>query len=355
MWQVMGMMEEILLKHFERYPQMQMEDAVKLLFQSEFGGGHMIANPGKSLAWIRQEWELQCGQTAGGPVEEIGDGICRIYLSALDQGLALETLNQMFVRTADLKMGKCDRFEKKLGILLECCEQGKLPFDPNVLMEYLSAYQAQGYPPVSHSSTYREQYHPAYRVVAESYARFYHVFLEIDRALRNAGDDQVIVAIDGMCGSGKSTLGRLLGEIYDCNLFHMDDFFLRPEQRTSERMDEIGGNVDYERFGAEIVEHLADPDGFTYRVFDCSAWGLGEYVTVPYKRLNVIEGAYSQHPYFGDAYDLRFFYGIDPLEQENRILKRNGSKMLERFRKEWIPMENRYLAAYGIAQNSICV
>jgi hypothetical protein len=28
----------------------------------------------------------------------------------------------------------------------------------------------------------------------------------------------------------------------------MDDFFLRIEQRTPERMTEVGGNVDYERF-----------------------------------------------------------------------------------------------------------
>ena len=58
----------------------------------------------------------------------------------------------------------------------------------------------------------------------------------------------VIVAIDGKCTSGKTTLAGRLAEIYDCNVFHMDDFFLRPEQRTAERFAEVGGNVDYERF-----------------------------------------------------------------------------------------------------------
>ena len=51
-----------------------------------------------------------------------------------------------------------------------------------------------------------------------------------------------------MAGSGKSVLGQLLSEVYSCNLFHMDDFFLRPEQRTAERLAEAGGNVDRERF-----------------------------------------------------------------------------------------------------------
>ena len=44
--------------------------------------------------------------------------------------------------------------------------------------------------------------------------------------------DRVVVAIDGKYTSGKTTLASKLAEIYDCNVFHMDDFFLRPEQRT---------------------------------------------------------------------------------------------------------------------------
>ena len=51
--------------------------------------------------------------------------------------------------------------------------------------------------------------------------------------------DVVIVAIDGKCTSGKTTLAAKLAEIYDCNVFHMDDFFLRPEQRTPERFAEV--------------------------------------------------------------------------------------------------------------------
>ena len=46
------------------------------------------------------------------------------------------------------------------------------------------------------------------------------------------------VAIDRPCASGKSTLGAALSEIYGCALIHMDDFFLRPEQRTSQRLSQ---------------------------------------------------------------------------------------------------------------------
>ena len=373
-------MKEILMKQFARYPQMNIEDAVKLLFQSEFGGGHMVANPAKSLERIRRECqenqvrkqeklvEKQTTETDTASVdsqiyEEIGDGICRLHLTALDEGLLPETLNQMFVRTADRTLGKRERFEKKLECLIFCCESGELPFEPGEVRAYLADYQAKGYPPVSHSERYRSCYHPSYRVVSECYTRYYPVFLAIDRACAQAqerlesgqGNGQVTVAIDGMCGAGKSTLGRILKEVYDCNLFHMDDFFLRPEQRTEARYAEIGGNVDYERFADEVLHHLADPDGFRYQIFDCGTRTLTDMVQVPYRKLNIIEGSYSQHPSFGTVYDLKFFCGIDAEEQKNRILKRNGEAMLERFVNVWIPMENRYLERFGVKEHSIVV
>lgn len=332
---------------------MQVTDAVKLLYQSEFGGGHMIANPEKSLSWICAERDAGDKKDASIPVlEEIGGGICRIGLHALDLGLAPETLNRMFVKTADRTVGSVEGFERKLELLRDLCREGRMPFAMEELECYLSEYKKQGYPPVSHSDRYREAYRPSYRVVSSAFTRYYGVFLAIDRALAAAGDRQVTVAIDGMCGSGKSTLGRVLEEFYDCNLLYMDDFFLRPEQRTPERLAEPGGNVDYERFREEILDHIADEDGFEYQLFNCGKMALDGVRKLPYKQLNIIEGSYSHHPYFGDPYDLRFFCRIGSEEQQNRILKRNGPEMLERFKQIWIPMENRYFEAFDIEAKS---
>ena len=380
-------MKDILVRHFQLYPNMQVTDAVKLLYQSEFAGGHMIANPQKSLAWIINEWEQvekaekkvsdssneshKTKEYRQEILEEIGGGICRVSLKALDDGLAPETLNRMFVKTADQTVGTVEAFEKKLDVLRELCSEqemgdadagtsvlpkGSIAFSLNELEQYLAEYKANGYPPVSHSEIFREHYAPSYRVVSTSYTRYYHVLKEIDRALAAAGEnEQVMISIDGMCGSGKSTLGRVLEEIYDCNLFHMDDFFLRPEQRKPERFAEPGGNVDYERFKEEILDHISDPSGFTYQIYNCGIQALDGYVTVPYKKLNIIEGAYSNHPYFGVPYDLKFLCKITSEEQLNRILKRNGPEMLERFKAVWIPMENRYFEEFKIEEGCIFV
>ena len=153
--------------------------------------------------------------------------------------------------------------------------------------------------------------------------------------------DMVIVAIDGKCTSGKTTLASQLAEIYDCNVFHMDDFFLRPEQRTPERFAEVGGNVDYERFCEEVLFSLKSGKTFSYRPFDCSTFTLAASVTVTPKKLNIIEGTYSHHPYFGNPYDLKILLTVDEETQRQRILERPAF-LHKRFFEEWIPMENQY-------------
>lgn len=173
---------------------------------------------------------------------------------------------------------------------------------------------------------------------------------EIEQGLLKKGIcSPYVIGIDGMSGSGKTTLGKLLQREYsDSNLFHMDDYFLQPYQKTPERSTEIGGNVDYERFMEEIILHLGDTDGFQYRTYDCHTQTLSSEIHITPKPLVIIEGAYSQHPYFGNPYDLLIFCEISEEEQKRRILKRNGAKMLELFVGEWIPKENLYFKTYCI-------
>ena len=346
-------MKEILLEHLKRYPQMQLQDAVKLLYQSEFGGGHMISSPEKSLNRLKEEWESFRKPPSPVICEPIGEEMYRVYLSALDEGLSADTLNRMFVETADRKVGTKEAFEAKLALLLRCCQAGELPFDPEQTAAYLNAYRSQGYPAVSHSDCYRSAYHPAYRVVAASYVRYYDAFIRIDQALMKKS--QVQIAVDGMCAAGKSTMGRILQSIYSCRLFHMDDFFLQPHQRTAKRLLQTGGNVDYERFKEEILDHLQDRDGLEYQIYDCKTQTLNSRVKTAWTPLNIIEGSYSQHPFFGNIWDLRFFCEIDSAEQLNRIRIRNGNAMCERFKQEWIPKENEYFSAFGIREKSICL
>ena len=164
-----------------------------------------------------------------------------------------------------------------------------------------------------------------------------------------ASQDRVLLAIDGCCTAGKTTLAHRLAKEYDCNVIHMDDFFLRPEQRTPARFAEIGGNVDYERFREEVLVPLTAGQEVSYRPFSCSTFTLAEPITLPRKALTIIEGTYSLHPHFGDCYDLMICLTVSPEVQRQRILLR-PEFLHRRFFEEWIPMENRYFETFGISE-----
>lgn len=162
--------------------------------------------------------------------------------------------------------------------------------------------------------------------------------------------DLVLAAIDGRCGSGKSTLAAALAERMPVNVFHMDDFYLRPEQRTEERFREPGGNVDYERFEQEVMMPLRKGTAFSYRPFDCRTFTLAEPVEVTPAVVNIIEGSYSCRPTLYSFYDLRIFLTVDPEEQLRRIQKRNGAEKAQMFQKRWIPLEEQYFTQVPVQE-----
>ena len=156
------------------------------------------------------------------------------------------------------------------------------------------------------------------------------------------------VAIDGLCGSGKTTFAALLQSVYDCNLFHADDFYLPMSMRTPERYATPGGNVHWERILSDILEQIPKNESFSYRVFDCGVMDLGDAVQVTPKALNILEGSYSTHPELIGRYDLKIFLKTSPETQSARILKRNGPARHKVFVEKWIPLENLYFTSYPV-------
>lgn len=163
---VLKHLEKILLFHAGKYPHMWCQDAVKLLYQSEFGGGHLISDEEGCLRYLLREY-IATPQSAGCPLtEDIGNGFVRVHLAALDaHDYSVAALGRDFIRSASLCHGSMEAFEKKLRLLEDMTEEGKLPFPRDSLAVYLGEYRAAGCPMVSHSEGYRLHYRPAYRVV----------------------------------------------------------------------------------------------------------------------------------------------------------------------------------------------
>ena len=167
---------------------------------------------------------------------------------------------------------------------------------------------------------------------------------------RRGASSPLLIAIDGRCAAGKTTLAAELQRETGCNVVHMDDFFLRLEQRTAQRLAQSGGNVDWERFQAEVLIPLRRGISFSYRPYDCRTQALKEAVQVSPRAVTLVEGSYSCHPELWDFYDLHIFLTVSPEEQRLRIRRRNGEKGLEIFQNKWIPLEERYFEAFRIEQ-----
>ena len=176
-----------------------------------------------------------------------------------------------------------------------------------------------------------------------------NLFSRIEKLL--AEKERVVVAIDGGAATGKTTLAALLAKRYGGEVIHMDDFFLRLEQRTPDRFSEAGGNFDRERFLEEITPYINKRKAFSYRIFDCSRMCLHGAAQIPDARLTVVEGSYSHHPTISESFDLRVFLRVDEEERRRRIIMRNGERS-EMFFTRWIPLENRYFEAFAIEKKA---
>ena len=163
--------------------------------------------------------------------------------------------------------------------------------------------------------------------------------------------ERMIIAVDGRCASGKTTLASALEKELDCTVFHMDDFFLRPEQRSAARLAAPGENVDHERFYEEVLSPLRrGEESIVYRAFNCQLNALMPPNNVKAGKIVVIEGSYSCHPSLWDHYDLHVFLTVSTSEQLRRIAMREGEERAVVFQKKWIPLEENYLRTYHVEE-----
>lgn len=172
--------------------------------------------------------------------------------------------------------------------------------------------------------------------------------LNISRIIRESSSQ--LIAIDGRCASGKTTLADELRCILSCNVVHMDHFFLRPEQRTLSRLNTPGENVDHERFLREVLLPLKNGDRVSYRPFDCKTMSFGETIELDSERITIVEGSYSCHNDLYKHYNLRIFLSVPPDEQMQRIILREGKEKAKTFESKWIPLEENYFKTFNIAK-----
>lgn len=323
-------MRSILQEQLFLYPKLKEQDVLKAVYQSVYGCGHFVYDKEKCRETFENELNGLCFDSKN-EIEELGR-YSRVHLSALKSlGILKETLLKLFILSAKEEDQRAEYIEI-LNTLPEICKEY---FDKEGFDKLIKEHIEKGCPSLHHSDAFRENYHPAYRVILSEYADIIPLLSEIEKR------ENCIIAIDGKAASGKSTLALLLNKLYNADVIHMDDYFLPPEKKTKQRLSEIGGNVDHERFLSEVLIPLSEEGKYISRPYRCHGDYYEEAVEKEAGRLTVVEGSYSLREELCPYYDLKIFIDLDDKEQSNRIRKRNP-EMFERFIGEWIPYENKY-------------
>ncbi len=160
-----------------------------------------------------------------------------------------------------------------------------------------------------------------------------------------------IISIDGKCGSGKSTLSALLKDKIDCNVVHMDDFYLPFSERHPDWEMIPGGNMDMLRIRESILKPAILGEEIVYQKYFCREDRLFDPVVVAPKPFLVVEGSYSQHPTLTEFYDKKIFLTCSEETQRIRLIDREGDRF-RFYEQRWIPMEERYYKAYAIREHA---
>jgi predicted membrane protein/cytidylate kinase len=333
---------ELTASQLKLYPKAKEIDILKAIYQNEFGAGHMISDPALCLKLVKDELK-ELDDTSGEPVEKLGSDLSRLHIRAIPQtGISAGTFAKLFMLTAVRARGDKESFLRKVNTLKRICKDDIKNFSEKSIDVAVEMWEAGGGGLFRHSDTFRNAYHPAYRVVENRFCDYLEIFAKIDR-LSDSFEKPVVVAIDGRCGAGKTTLAAILALVFDCPTIPMDNFF--PQD------DENAVNIDVNRFLAEVLIPLNSGKPFEYKPYDCKSETYTDSVAVNPGKLVIIEGSYSTFPDFANYIDLKIFMSVNPDEQLRRI-KLRSPEQAERFKKKWIPLEEDSFNKYDIEKKA---
>lgn len=153
-------MNKYLEEHLKKYPQMQVEDKIKLIMQGNLGPGHLVNDYQVVLSRVLNELS-EVSTNEDEMFEEISDNYVRVYLGPYyNKYHTFDNLVKMFMASSQEEKD-FNNFFKELSSLRETLNKE----EQNFLDIYLSSKNYL----ISHSKTYRDIYHPHYLVIHKKY------------------------------------------------------------------------------------------------------------------------------------------------------------------------------------------
>lgn len=158
----------------------------------------------------------------------------------------------------------------------------------------------------------------------------------------------ILVALDGRCGSGKTTLAAQLAEAFpDSITVHTDDYYLPPADRVRGGIRSPAPTWTLPACGRRCWSLPGRGSHFFIKPTPAGRARTCRRVACAPTRLVLVEGSYSHHPSLAACYDLRIFVTCSKAEQARRLQAREGARYAA-FVERWVPLEEAYFAKYAI-------
>ena len=171
-------------------------------------------------------------------------------------------------------------------------------------------------------------------------------------ALAQKPTKPLVLALDGRCGSGKTTLANTLTRQFPASIvLHTDDFYLPPAQRVRGWEKTPCTNMDLVRLRDEALRPAYEGQPVLYRAYSCRAGAYQPVQELAAQPLVILEGSYSHHPLLAGYETLQVFVTCSKEEQTRRLQAREGEQYAN-FAARWVPLEEGYFAQYHIAETA---
>ena len=209
--------KELILKHFKRYPKMQLEDMFKFLFHSAFGCDHLVESYEKALAYINYEFNNL--KPTKSHTESLDGNYSRVYLGIINKGLSKETLAKLFYLSAKKEEAGPKLLKEKLLVLESLILNNELPFNHNDFCTFCAEWEKLNYPAIHHSKAFNQEYTPSYRVIANKYLLYFAFIKKIDSWLESGLTDKTELVLCSRLKKQPQKTLEILREIYsDLNI-----------------------------------------------------------------------------------------------------------------------------------------
>lgn len=323
-------MQSFINYHLKKYPLMTTQDIVKLLYQNHFGPGHFISDIQMVKDYYANELKVinNNNNSIINLYEHIGNNFIRVNMVLFHKHFNDDDLIYYFYNSSKFDYCNNDLKNQFINQLQNINNDG-----------FLNNYD---YTNVHHSSIYNQAYHPHYRVINTKYLSLEMRIFQLQNYLDNINNFQII-ALEGKCASGKSTI---INRLKDITIIDVDEFFLRKELKTESRLNEIGGNIDYDLY-EECLKKIKPNSKITYTIFDCQTQTYKDK-TISIGNKVLLVGVYSYHQNVRKYIDKLCYLIVDEQEQLNRLKQRS---LYLRFINEWVPLENKYYDSYDFIAN----